>query len=121
MEIQEIPLKPKVFYCGGGQTQEQAAQRGCGDISNSTGYGPEERLGLDPLQRCLPALGILCFSLSAYLFLSDFTPQITKLLKVIPVSAIPHRYEDTCWWNMPLTMGYIPHPFLMTIVLQGNN
>lgn len=48
---------------------------------------PEQRLGLDQLQRCLPASGILWFSLCPLFF--HFTPQITKLVKVIPVSAIP--------------------------------
>ncbi|KAK4811097.1 hypothetical protein QYF61_016383 [Mycteria americana] len=52
-----IRKKTPLFYCEGGQTLEQVAQRGCGvsvlgDIKNPTGCGPEEPALVDPVGGC---------------------------------------------------------------------
>jgi len=76
MEMQQILFEHRKnkFYCEGGQTWKQAAQRGCGicvfgDIQNLAGHSPEqpapaapdlsEGVGIDNLQRPLPTSPVL--------------------------------------------------------------
>lgn len=56
LEIQEILLKYKLFYCEGGQTLAQVARRGSGvsvlgDTENPPGNGPGQPAPTEPTWR----------------------------------------------------------------------